>query len=162
MNRQCPVPKYQRPLTEYNDLKNSFTFSWTKKESDSFGKNLIIFLICLVLFTSVIITNSQGWEKNGMTSLVQITTSALVMFNVWILRLYLGWKYIYNRLMNATVAYEESGWYDGQTWVKTNEVLIQDRLIGTYEVLPIIERLWAVILMSTVVIVFITYINIQH
>ena len=27
MNQQCPVPKYQRPLTEYNDLKNSFTFS---------------------------------------------------------------------------------------------------------------------------------------
>jgi hypothetical protein len=52
--------------------------------------------------------------------------------------------------MNATVSYEESGWYDGQTWVKTNEVLIQDRLVGTYEVLPIMNRLRTVILISTI------------
>ena len=64
--------------------------------------------------------------------------------------------------MNATVTYEESGWYDGQTWVKTNEVLIQDRLIGIYEVLPVINRLRTVMLTSTVVIFFITCINMQH
>jgi hypothetical protein len=162
MNRQCPVPKYQRPLTEYNDLKHSFTFSWTKKELHSFSKTLIIFLMFLVFFTSVIVTNNHGWEKNEITSLVQIITSTLGIFNLWILRLYLGWKYIYNRLMNATVTYEESGWYDGQTWVKTNEVLIQDRLVGTYEVLPIIERLRAVILISTIAIFFIAYVNMQH
>jgi hypothetical protein len=162
MNRKCPVPKYQRPLTEYNDLKNSFAFSWTKEESYSFGKNLIIFLICFIFFTSIIITNNHGWEKNAFTSLLQITTSALGILNLWILRLYLGWKYIYNRLMNATVTYEESGWYDGQTWVKTNEVLIQDRLVGIYEVLPVINRLRTVMLTSTVVIFFITCINMQH
>ena len=43
--------------------------------------------------------------------------------------------------MNATVSYEESGWYDGQTWVKTTEILLQDKLIGTYELLPKINRL---------------------
>jgi hypothetical protein len=43
--------------------------------------------------------------------------------------------------MNATVSYEESGWYDGQTWVKTSEILLQDKLIGTYELLPKINRL---------------------
>jgi len=64
--------------------------------------------------------------------------------------------------MNATVTYEESGWYDGQTWVKTNEVLIQDRLIGIYEVLPVINRLRTVMLTSTVVIFFIICINMQH
>jgi hypothetical protein len=64
--------------------------------------------------------------------------------------------------MNATVSYEESGWYDGQTWVKTNEVLIQDRLVGTYEVLPILNRLRTVILISTINIFFITYLNIEH
>ena len=64
--------------------------------------------------------------------------------------------------MNATVTYEESGWYDGQTWVKTNEVLIQDRLIGIYEVLPVINRLRTVMLTSTVVIFFITCIKLLH
>lgn len=162
MNRRCPVPKYQRPLTEYNDLKNSFTFSWTKEKSYPFSKTVLIFFIILILFTSVIVINSHGQEKNDITSFLQITTSALGMFNLWILRLYLAWKYIYDRLMNATVSYEESGWYDGQTWVKTNEVLIQDRLVGTYEVLPIMNRLRTVILISTISLFFITYLNIEH
>jgi hypothetical protein len=162
MNQQCPVPKYQRPLTEYNDLKNSFTFSWTKEESYSFGKTLTIFLVVLIFFTSLIVTTNHNWEKDEVTSLVQISSSALGIFTLWILRLYLGWKYIYNRLMNATVTYEESGWYDGQTWIKTNEVLIQDRLVGTYEVLPIIDRLRLVILISTMVICLMLTINIQH
>ena len=160
MNRQCPVPKYQRPLTEYNDLKNSFTFSWTKKELYSFGKTLIIFLVILIFFTSLIVTTNHDWEKNETRSLVEISSSALGIFTLWILRLYLGWKYIYNRLMNATVTYEESGWYDGQTWIKTNEVLLQDRLVGTYEVLPIINRLRLVILISIMVICLMLNINI--
>jgi hypothetical protein len=162
MNRQCPVPKYQRPLTEYNDLKNSFTFSWTKKELYSFGKTLIIFLVILIFFTSLIVTTNHDWEKDEIKSLVQISSSALGIFTLWILRLYLGWKYIYNRLMNATVTYEESGWYDGQTWVKTNEVLIQDRLVGTYEVLPIIDRLRVVISISIMAICVMLSINMQH
>jgi hypothetical protein len=162
MNRQCPVPKYQRPLTEYNDLKNSFTFSWTKEKSYPFNKTLLVFFIILVFFTSIVVINSHEPEKNKITSFLQITSSALGIFNLWILRLYLAWKYIYDRLMNATVSYEESGWYDGQTWVKTNEVLIQDRLIGTYEVLPVIDRLRTVILLSTMVIFFIMYINTWH
>ena len=109
MNQQCPVPKYQRPLTEYNDLKNSFTFSWTKQESYSFGKTVSIFLVILIFFTSLIVTTNHDWEKNETRSLVEISSSALGIFTLWILRLYLGWKYIYNRLMNATVTYEESG-----------------------------------------------------
>ncbi len=162
MNRQCPVPKYQRPLTEYNDLKNSFTFSWTKETSYSFGKTLTIFLIILIFFIYILATNNHVQGKNEVSSFLQIITSALGIFNLWILRLYLAWKYIYDRLMNATVSYEESGWYDGQTWVKTNEVLIQDRLVGTYEVLPVMDRLRTVILTSTISIFFVIYINMQH
>ena len=162
MNQQCPVPKNQRPLTEYNDLKNSFTFSWTKQESYSFGKTVSIFLVILIFFTSLIVTTNHDWEKNETRSLVEISSSALGIFTLWILRLYLGWKYIYNRLMNATVTYEESGWYDGQTWIKTNEVLIQDRLVGTYEVLPIIDRLRLVILISIMVMCLMLTLNIQH
>ena len=105
MNRQCPVPKYQRPLTEYNDLKNSFTFSWTKEKSYPFNKTLLAFFIILVFFTSIVVTNSHEPKKNEITSFLQITSSALGIFNLWILRLYLAWKYIYDRLMNATVSY---------------------------------------------------------
>jgi hypothetical protein len=43
--------------------------------------------------------------------------------------------------MEATVPYEESGWYDGQIWIKPPEILLQDRLIGTYEIYPGLQRL---------------------
>ena len=162
MNQQCPVPRYQRPLTEYTDLKNSFTFSWTRGESFSFVKTLFIILISLVFVTSIIVTNSHGWEKNKIASILQISISAVGIFNLWILRLYLAWKYVYERLMNSTITYEESGWYDGQTWVKTNEILLQDKLVGTYEVLPIIDRLRIVILINTIAIFMLTLINLGH
>ena len=77
------------------------------------------------------------------------------------LRLYLAWLYIYDRLMNASVTYEESGWYDGQTWIKTNEVLIQDRLIGVYEVLPILEKLQVVLAICVPTILISLYINLE-
>jgi hypothetical protein len=43
--------------------------------------------------------------------------------------------------MQATVAYEESGWYDGQIWVKTPEILIKDKLAGQYQVKPILNKI---------------------
>lgn len=58
-----------------------------------------------------------------------------------LLRLYLGWAYISSRLSDGTVFYEESGWYDGQTWSKPLEVQTQDRLVVTYEVQPLLKRL---------------------
>ena len=142
------------------------------------------------------------------------TTGALAVVAVAILRIYLGWAYVGNRLLSAAVDYEESGWwvaaglsffcslvlgschrpsgpgtghalqlgylmavhasmpclgqpeqrdqmqqlaltagqgveahlpvfdrYDGQTFVKPPEVLARDRLLGTYEVKPTLDRL---------------------
>jgi hypothetical protein len=39
------------------------------------------------------------------------------------------------------VEYEETGWYDGQTWVKTPQVLMRDRLMSNYTVKPALARL---------------------
>jgi hypothetical protein len=39
------------------------------------------------------------------------------------------------------VPYEESGWYDGQLWVKPEEVSNRDRLIVDYQVLPVLQRI---------------------
>jgi len=46
-----------------------------------------------------------------------------------------------SRLMDAKVFYEESGWYDGQTWVKPAEVLARDRLVVSYQIQPILKRM---------------------
>ena len=90
-----------------------------------------------------------------------IIVVSFLIFTIWILRLYLAWLYVYDRLMNATVTYEESGWYDGQTWIKTNEVLIQDRLIGVYEVLPILKKLQLVLSICIPTILISLYINLE-
>ncbi|MGB1417699.1 MAG: CGLD27 family protein, partial [Synechococcus sp.] len=49
--------------------------------------------------------------------------------------------------------YEESGWYDGQVWIKPPEVLLQDRLIGTYEIYPGLLRLQMTV--SSLLVIFI-------
>lgn len=63
------------------------------------------------------------------------------MVTVAVVRMYLGWAYVGNRLLSATVEYEETGWYDGQIWVKTAEVLARDRLLGSFTVKPVLNRL---------------------
>jgi hypothetical protein len=52
--------------------------------------------------------------------------------------------------MEATFPYEESGWYDGQIWIKPPEVLIQDRLIGTYEIYPGLSLLYLTLIFLSV------------
>lgn len=59
---------------------------------------------------------------------------ALLVVAVAVLRIYLGWAYVGGRLLSAAVEYEETGWYDGQLFVKPPEVLARDRLLGSYEV----------------------------
>lgn len=63
-----------------------------------------------------------------------------------LLRLVLGWAYVGDRLQRPTVVYEETGWYDGQEWQKPEAELAQDRLIYTYELRPILQRLQVTLL----------------
>lgn len=161
MNEKCPVPQYQRPLTEYNNLKNSFSFVWTIKDSGSFFKTLLVSLIILLCLSTLIMMSSYGWEKHWLASSLQVVLMSILFLTLWIARLYSAWRYIYIRLMNATVTYEESGWYDGQTWVKPNQILIQDRLVGTYEVLPIVNRLSLVLIMCCCSILVTIFIDLQ-
>jgi hypothetical protein len=53
----------------------------------------------------------------------------------------LGWNYVRDRLLKPEIFYEESGWYDGQTWKKPEEVLQRDRLIVVYQIQPLLKRL---------------------
>ncbi|KAH1267215.1 Protein CONSERVED IN THE GREEN LINEAGE AND DIATOMS 27, chloroplastic [Glycine soja] len=52
-----------------------------------------------------------------------------------------GWSYVGDRLLSAVIPYEESGWYDGQMWVKPPEILARDRLLGSYKVKPVVKLL---------------------
>lgn len=137
----CPVPKNQQPLYEYNALKSTLDFTWTQKNNKEFLSIVIqIFLIFLIIWT-LILTNNHSSENFTFKQNVIIWNSSSLCTSIIITRYYLGWSYIYNRLMQGSITYEESGWYDGQVWSKTTEMLLQDRLVGTYEVLPTLQRL---------------------
>ena len=72
-------------------------------------------------------------------ALASLVGSLLVVGGVGV-RLFLGWSYVSTRLMSAAVPYEETGWYDGQTFVKPPAVLARDRLLGGYEARPALNR----------------------
>eukprot|EP00879_Flechtneria_rotunda_P001984 GHRR01002159.1.p2 GENE.GHRR01002159.1~~GHRR01002159.1.p2 ORF type:complete len:166 (+),score=64.15 GHRR01002159.1:755-1252(+) len=64
----------------------------------------------------------------------------MLVVAVAMVRIYLGWAYVGDRLRSAAVPYEETGWYDGQTFVKPPEVLTRDRLLASYEVRPVLAK----------------------
>nr|YP_010619295.1 hypothetical protein PNY92_pgp080 [Amplisiphonia pacifica]WAX03308.1 hypothetical protein [Amplisiphonia pacifica] len=136
----CPVPFDQQPLNEYLSLKDSFLFAWSVSPQNSFIFGFLFLFIVLFLFFSVSIAIFGNIRNFSQLFLLDLLFSNLVIFFLFI-RLYLGWSYIVKRLMSATVFYEESGWYDGQVWIKTSDYLVQDRLVGVYQVMPFILRI---------------------
>jgi hypothetical protein len=154
MERKCPVPYDQRPINEYHELRNSLDFIWTTENDTSFFKKTLSLLVFLIFVFSYIFIGSTNLNPIGYEPLLQILISSCLSFSIIILRFYLAWKYIYKRLMNSTVTYEESGWYDGQTWVKSTELVLKDRLVGTYELVPILQRLLQWILFSLSIVTF--------
>lgn len=137
----CPVPYDQQPINEYYSLKDSCFFAWSTFSVYKYVFNVflifcILFIFCLPLTFSVV-----SFKQNLLGAcLINIALVNFLIILIFI-RLYLGWSYVVKRLVSATIFYEESGWYDGQIWIKTVESLTQDRLIGTYEVMPLINRI---------------------
>ena len=139
----CPVPIDQQPINEYSNLKESIFFFWTTKDLNSYIKSTIFLSICsyLVVLT-LIVSSTPNIEKiQPINILNYINIFGNLLLNLYFVRLYLGWIYIYDRLMKASITYEESGWYDGQTWIKTPNLLIQDKLVAKYQIEPILKRI---------------------
>jgi hypothetical protein len=141
INFVCPVPIDQQPIYEYEQLKASTFFYWTTDNNKPYYTRLLILLL-----TNYIVTILLGHFQfhMGVSGLKTLALESLIGFSfiiLFFLRLYLGWRYVYRRLKQATITYEESGWYDGQTWVKSPDVLIKDILVADYKLLPVIKRL---------------------
>lgn len=133
----CPVPFDQQPLNEFYALKDSCFFAWFGLNIRDYIKSVItIYCLASILFIPLVLTCNQ-------LSLLRffLLDNLFVIFTVILvlIRLHLGWSYITKRLLSATIFYEESGWYDGQAWIKTTDMLTKDRLIGMYQVIPFLH-----------------------
>nr|XP_043639334.1 uncharacterized protein ycf36 isoform X2 [Erigeron canadensis] len=130
----CPVPLDQQPINEYQSLSTSSPFSWASGDFVEYCSRLVATGFGFALFVGLPVSwyGSVGVGWDPVQRVLGAVCSGLLVMTVAVVRMYLGWAYVGNRLLSATVEYEETGWYDGQIWVKTAEVLARDRLLGSF------------------------------
>lgn len=136
-----PVPTEQQPLNEYEQLNNSWFFSWVTLKTLPYVRKLIWVWLWGWLVSGPIAAASFPIGKYPLMFILTATGGSLIFVIFTLLQLYLGWSYVSNRLAKEIIFYEESGWYDGQHWQKPPEVLNRDRLVVSYQVKPILQRL---------------------
>jgi hypothetical protein len=151
----CPVPNEQRPLNEYLNLKNSFSFNWPTFNINTYIFNLTLFSFFLLFFSFQFTNYFYSILEFPIKFFLQ-NSFIIINFNIlFLVKIYSGWSYIGKRLFNPIVNYEESGWYDNQVWLKSVKILKQDRLIYSYKVSPILKRLEKSIIYLFIVSIFI-------
>ena len=149
----CPVPLNQRPLNEFNSIRNSWIISWPFLERIIFYRKLTF---SWLIITPVCLTISYGSDylKNNLFELIFISLTASLAFPILLLiRQWLSWVYIYKRLNSEKIEYEESGWYDGQTWENPISWRAKDLLIAQHQIKPILNHLKVIILLLISIIV---------
>ena len=148
----CPVPINQRPLNEFNSIRNSWIISWPLLEKNIFYKRLIY---SWILFTPISLTIAYGSDylKNNFYDLIYISFTGSLLFPILLLfRQWLSWLYIHKRLNSEKIEYEESGWYDGQVWEKPIDWRAKDLLIAQHQVKPILNHLKKIIILLVAII----------
>ncbi|NDG03152.1 MAG: DUF1230 family protein, partial [Synechococcaceae bacterium WBB_34_004] len=93
----CPVPPEQRPLQEYQQLTNSWFFSWPLH---SF-KGLIIALaggwLLLLPLAVLVASGSVPLRHNPAQMVLVAAVAALLLPLLLLLRQWLGWCYVQRR-----------------------------------------------------------------
>ena len=148
---KCPVPREQQPTNEFIELSKSIFFSWPKTK-----KSLILVLIKFWVGTFVIflvISSGSIYFKTSLIKYILLSFFSSLSIPLLIsIKLYLGWNHIFKRLTSERVEYEESGWYDGQIWIKPLNLKEKESLIAFKEVKPILKNL---IQISSIILSFI-------
>ena len=137
---KCPVPREQQPTNEFIELSKSIIFSWPKTK-----KTLIIVLIKFWVFAFIlflVISSGSIYFKTSLLKYILLSVfSSLSIPLIITVRLYLGWNHVFKRLTSEKVEYEETGWYDGQVWIKPLVLKEKESLIASIEVKPILKNL---------------------
>ncbi|KAF1886286.1 hypothetical protein Lal_00045517 [Lupinus albus] len=116
---ECPVPLEQQPINEYQSLSTSFPFSWASGDVVEYGSRLVITGSAFAILVGLPVAwyGTVGAESEPLKRIVCGVCSGFFVVTLAVLRMYLGWAYVGNRLLSATVEYEETGWYDGRNTV---------------------------------------------
>ena len=137
---ECPVPKEQQPTNEFIELSSSKIFSWPKSKKSFCIVLIKSWIITFILF--LIISSGSIYFKTSIFkyTILSLFSSLSIPFLISI-RLFIGWDHVFKRLISEKVEYEESGWYDGKTWLKPLNIKERESLIASKEVKPILNNL---------------------
>ena len=139
-NSKCPVPKEQQPTNEFLELSNSKIFSLAKTKKNFSIILISIWLIAFLIF--LVISSGSTFFKTYILKYILLSFFGSLSVPLLIaIRLLLGWMHIYKRLTSEIIEYEESGWYDGQIWIKPIELKEKESLIASIEVKPILKNI---------------------
>lgn len=139
---EIEVPFEQRPVNEYSSLKDGALYSWVDLGPGPFLLRLGgLWLTTFTILGVPVAAASFNPSKEPLKFVLAAGTGTLFLVSLIVLRIYLGWSYVGDRLLSAVIPYEETGWYDGQMWVKPPEILARDRLLGSYKVKPVVKLL---------------------
>ncbi|NJL46067.1 MAG: CGLD27 family protein [Leptolyngbyaceae cyanobacterium SM2_3_12] len=141
MPQRCPVPADQQPINEYQDVRGSWFYSWGNRDLGGYLKPVLILWLLSWVFAGPMAAASFMPSKHPLPFALSAAMGALVLPLLTLTQLYVGWAHVGGRLRQPTVPYEESGWYDGQLWVKPEEVSNRDLLIVDYQVQPVLRRI---------------------
>ena len=136
----CPVPKEQQPTNEFIELSKSKIFSWPKTKKSLSTILFKFWVVAFILF--LVISSGSVYFKTSILRYILLSLFSSLSIPLLIsIRLYLGWIHIFKRLTSEKVEYEESGWYDGQIWIKPLNLKEKESLIASIEVKPILQNL---------------------
>ena len=137
---KCPVPKEQQPTNEFIELSRSSIFSWPKTKKILIFALIKFWVAAFIVF--LVISSGSIYFKTSTLKYVLISFFSSLSIPLLIsIRLYLGWNHVFKRLNSERVEYEESGWYDGQVWMKPIVLKEKESLIASIEVKPILKNL---------------------
>jgi hypothetical protein len=149
-NPSHPIPAEQQPLRQYAELREAFLFRWPTLAWLPYLRRLLGVWGAVAVGILPLVWGSFVGDWGHFTLAWILGANALL--GLVLLHLYLGWAHVWRRLVQPRIPYEESGWYDGAMYVKSEEELAQHRLIVRYQVEPVLQRLrrslWGVVGLS--------------
>lgn len=121
-------------------MRDSWFYAWGSRGWASYVKPIVILWVLSWLVSGPMAGASYAPGRYPLPFGLLAAAGALILPALALIQLYVGWLHVGQRLQQAAVPYEESGWYDGQVWPKPEDVLNRDRLIMDYQVKPILQR----------------------
>jgi hypothetical protein len=113
------VPSDQRPANELKALREDWLYSWALLPPSGLLARLgLLFAGVFALLGAPISNGTFDPARQPAEFALAAGAGTLVVVAVALVRIYLAWSYVGNRLLSAVVEYEETGWYDGQLFVK--------------------------------------------